>query len=137
MTPAAAGGKAKAKEPRTSKASAALAEREAAKAAEAGEKPPAKSVEFHGLTLALPDELPDTLLFDIVEIEASGTNPIPLLRFLRSLLGPEQFVALRNVTGENANGDAEAFGNSIAELVADVFAQYGVTPGESEASQGS
>jgi hypothetical protein len=82
-----------------------------------------KSVKWQGLTLTLPDELPESVVFDMVEMEASG-NGMSVLRTLRTLLGPRQFNEVRyklEELGADANSDA---------LFDDIFPQYGMTLGE-------
>lgn len=86
----------------------------------------AKTVAFRGATLTLPPELPATMLFDIVELEAAGDNPMPLFRLLRSVLGPEQFVEVRNEIKPD-----EEIVDAVDGLLTDVFGQYGLTLGKS------
>ncbi len=99
-------------------------------AAVRAEKAKSKSVKFRGETLQLPDELPPTLLFDITEVEAADDNPMPVFRMLRSLLGAEQFVAVRNKIAVSENEDFA----DVGKLVEAIFAQYGVSAGEAPAS---
>jgi hypothetical protein len=105
------------------KAAAALAEK----------KPQPKTVTYDGdVTVTLPDEMPDEILFDMIEVEASGgpvNEYIICLRILRSLVGSDDFMAIRHRIG----GDPE----KVMALVDDAIAQYGMTLGESEASPAS
>lgn len=103
-----------------------------AAAARAERKPKTKKLKFKGLDFTLPAELPETILFDFAEIEAAEDNPMPLFRLIRSILGSEQNTALRNAIG---NGTLAA--EDLPELIAKVFDKYGLTPGESTASQAS
>lgn len=103
-----------------------------AAAARSERKPKPKKLTFKGLKLTLPPELPETILFDFVDLEDAGNNPIPMFRLLKSVLGDEQFLALRHA---NANGTVQA--EDLPELLEVIFGKYGLTPGESEASQAS
>lgn len=107
-------------EKKPSKATAAMAEVE----------PQEKSFKWQGLTLTLPAELPEVVLFDVVEMEASE-NGIAILRTLRSILGPDQFTQVRNKLGQlGANAESEVLFDGI-------FGQYGLGSGESSASDDS
>ncbi len=100
-------------------------------AAVRAEKAKSKSVKFRGETLQLPEELPPTLLFDITDVEAAdGDNPMPVFRMLRSILGGDQFVVVRNKIAVSENEDFA----DVGELVEAIFAQYGVSAGEAPAS---
>ncbi len=103
-----------------------------AAAARAEKKPRAKSLTFKGVKFTLPPELPDTFIFDVVEIEANGDGIGPIFRMLRSILGGAQFVQLRN-----AVEDGTIAAEEIDDLVSAVFDKYGLMPGESSASQDS
>ncbi len=115
-----------------------MAETKAAKSpskaatAKAEKQPKAKKLTFGGLKLTLPPELPETILFDFTEIEAAGDSPMPLFRMLRSILGPEQFVQLRNAI-DSKNIEA----GKLDGLVEAILGKYGVSTGESSASQDS
>lgn len=94
-----------------------------------------RKVEYRGIKLELPAELPPTLLFDITEIEAAGEdNPMPVFRMLRSLLGAEQFTAVRNEIGKAAADDDFT---DIGDLMSAIFDQYGLSAGEAQASPAS
>ena len=97
----------------------------AAKAARAEAKPEPKTAKWNGLTLELPDAMPSTMLFDVVEYEASdGDDPTPLLRLLRELVGPEQFQQIRYRIPRDDDGTA------VAGAMQAVFEPYGMTPGK-------
>ena len=68
------------------------------------------------------------MLFDVVELEASENNALPLLRMLRTIVGAEQFGQIRNRIGVSED---------LGELLREVFAAYGITMGESSASPDS
>ena len=108
---------------KTSKAAAAKAEVEP-------EKSEAKMLEWQGLTLALPDVLPESVMFDVVESEATE-NGFAILRTLRSILGGKQFTAVRYKL-EELGEDADSI-----SLYEGIFGQYGLGLGESGASQDS
>lgn len=103
-----------------------------AAAARAERKPRAKSLAFKGLKFTLPPELPDTFIFDVIEIEAAGESVGPIFRMLRSILGPEQFNVLRNAVENKTIAPEE-----IDDFVSAVFGKYGLDLGESSASQDS
>lgn len=92
-------------------------------------------IEYGGLELTLPADLPPTFLFDITMLEANeGASIMPIFRFLQSALGDEQFVRLRNRVGELEQADIETF---LTEILDAIFGAYGLTLGEASASQGS
>jgi hypothetical protein len=103
------------------------------KAARAERKPRKKTVKFRGEKLELPQTPPETLLFDFVEMETAEENPLAVFRMLRSLLGSEQFLAVRNKIAAS-NGDGPNTFEDVGQLLTDIFEQYGVTAGESQAS---
>lgn len=105
----------------------------AAARAEAATDPAAKTIQFGGQTLNLPDSLPETILFDITELEASEGDPMPIYRMLRSVLDKEQFTLVRNEIGR-MNGAADG---AVDRLLGDIFEQYGISLGESSASPDS
>jgi hypothetical protein len=98
-----------------------------AAAAEVTDTP--RAITFRGVEITLPRELPPTLLFDVAEMEANDGSPMPVFRLLRSLLGAEQFTAVRNQLT-----DKDDVVDIVNELLVDLFAQYGITLGESSAS---
>jgi hypothetical protein len=91
-----------------------------------------KTVTFEDVTLTLPDEMPDEILFDMIEGEASNgavSEYIICLRILRSLVGPDDFMTIRHRIGREPD--------KVMKLVDDAIEQYGLTLGESEASPNS
>jgi hypothetical protein len=99
--------------------------REAA-AARSEKSPKGKTLKFKGLTVKLPPTLPDTLLFDMAEIEAAGENPMPVFRMLRSVLGPEQFGEVRAAVEAGTIKVAD-----LDDFITQIFGKYGLSPGES------
>lgn len=91
-----------------------------------------KTIEFRGVTFKLEPQLPPTLLFDVIELEAAGFDPLPVFRFVRSVVGPDTFVEIRNsiTAGTNVN-------ELMDELITVIFEAYGLTLGESPASPDS
>lgn len=104
----------------------------AARAEKKSQKPQKRTVEFRGEKLELPATPPDTLLFDFVEMESAEENPLAVFRMLRSLLGQDQFLTVRNKIAAQ-NGDSATF-EDVGQLLQDIFEQYGVTAGELQAS---
>lgn len=96
-----------------------------AAAARAEKKPAPRKLTWKGLKLELPPELPDTLLFDITEMEAAGDSGLAAFRMLRSLLGQDQFLQVRNALDRK-----EIEPLDIADLFEAVLAKYGLTSGE-------
>lgn len=97
------------------------------------QEPEVKGIKYHKLELRLPDSLPETVMFDITDMEAgvATDDPRPVFRLLRSVLGPDQFVSVRNIIeSENLT-----VGDEVIELMKDVLAEYGLTAGESGASE--
>lgn len=91
-----------------------------------------KQLEYRGLLLDLPPELPSEILFDVIESEASegGANQYLVnLRILRSVVGPDQFMTIRHQIG----GDTD----QVLELMNEILEKYGLSMGESAASQDS
>jgi hypothetical protein len=104
-----------------------------AAAARAEKDPQPKTVTYDGdVTITLPNEMPDEILFDLIESEASGgavNEYIVCLRILRSLVGPDDFMTIRHRIGRDVE--------KVMALVDDAIGQYGLTLGESEASPNS
>lgn len=96
-----------------------------------------KTVEWHTLTFELPAVLPEEIVMDWVELEAAdeGRGPIVLGHMLRSVLGPKQFQQARHRITKLRVEDPEP--SYLMDLARAVFEPYGVSLGESEASQGS
>lgn len=94
--------------------------------------PEKRTYEFLGHELELPGRPKEELLFDLVEMEIEEENPIVLTRMLRSLLGPDQFLLVRNLI---AAQDGEK--PYLVDLLTGLLEEYGMSLGESEASSGS
>jgi hypothetical protein len=91
-----------------------------------------REFEWGELKLTIPKLMPFSTLFDMVESEASSNQVSELivnLRTLRSIVGTDQFMLIRNTIGDSA---AE-----VISLVNALLATYGLTMGESEVSPGS
>lgn len=114
------GAKSKAKKPSTSTA---------ARAETNGKKDGPAIVKFHNLELELPEKLPETVIFDITDLEAgvSMEDPRPMFRLLRSVVGPEQFLAIRHVL----EAEQLSVGEEVLALMSDVLGEYGLSAGES------
>lgn len=113
----------------SSRGSSAKPKKAAAARAEKKPEPESKEVQFHGLKLELPDRLPETVMFDITDIESGVQmdDPRPIFRLLRSVVGGDQFVAIRN----QIEIESLPVGESVMDLMKDVLAEYGLTSGES------
>lgn len=103
---------------------------QAAKAARAEKAPEPKTVEFRGMTLELPVELPKTFMWDLA---ASDDDVFAYYKIVQSLLKPEQIGAVRSALAASDDSEAEF----VIALLDTVLGEYGMTVGESEASQGS
>lgn len=103
----------------------------AAAKAEVEERPEKKTIEWRGLTLELPDFPPRSLVLRGVQAE-DADGPQPMLKMLKRMIGEEQYESVVRVV-EHADDEDEALSAAYA-LCGEVFAQYGVDEGESEAS---
>lgn len=92
-------------------------------------------VDFRGLELKLPPELPGEVIFDIADLE-TATGPGPFVRMLGSLLGPDQLLAVRAKIAEEKIPLAEAE-TTLIGLIHDSLDKYGLSMGESSASPDS
>ena len=93
----------------------------------------AKIIEWRGLSLFIPPEIPPVLMFDFVSME-DEQGAFALMRMFLSLLDGDQFVQVRNVIGRlPADDQIEA----ITELSEAIMASYGTDEGESPASSDS
>jgi hypothetical protein len=101
--------------------------RQAASAARAEKSPKQKKYEFNGVKFVLPPLLPDTIMFDIVDMESG--NAVVVFRTLKSILGSEQFYALRQ-----AVDDQTIKAEELDTFIEGLFEKYGVSPGEPSAS---
>lgn len=117
-------------EPKSTTRKAAAPSKGAAARAEVADE--SKTLKTHGLELQLPKELPSEILFDIIESEASegdANEYLVNLRILRSVVGPDQFMTIRHKIG----GDTQ----QVWELMNSLLESYGLSMGESSASQES
>ncbi len=110
---------------RVSKAAAAKAEKDTAE----------RTIAWQGLTLTLPPMLPESITLRLVQIEdaAAEKNPAPTWKLLTSIVGADQFDSIIRILERNEGVDI----GDVVKLLSDIFAQYGTSEGESEASQGS
>jgi hypothetical protein len=105
-----------------SKAAAAKAEKESTQ----------RSVEWEGLTIALPPELPEAVLLDLALVQG-GDDPTSTFEMLMTMIGEGQLRLVRN----KLKTDEKVGLDNVAELIGQIFAEYGTSEGESEASQDS
>jgi hypothetical protein len=103
---------------------------------EVAEKPKAKTVDFRGLTLELPDTLPGTVALDYAEIEDGKKAVSPVVNLIKSIIGEEQYNLLYAKVAEDGITMDEVI-DGLRSLFDDLFAAYGTSAGESEASAGS
>ena len=87
-------------EAKTAEPKSAAARKKAA-AARSEKKDEPKTVDFRGLTLHLLADLPGTLLFDLADLE-SGNDLRGTMEFIKSLVGADQYQAIRNKIAEDA-----------------------------------
>lgn len=114
--------------------------RKAAKAAAAEAKPEAKSFDWRGLKLEVPDEMRGELMFAFYDLEEQQRNEEgrvgPMLSLVKSLVGPQQFQEIREkVRTEKLT--MEQTDEEIGVLLDGLLGQYGMGLGESSASQDS
>lgn len=80
---------------------------------------PAKTCTFRGIRLALPEELPGVVMWDLASMQ--GGDGFAVFRLLQAVVGEEQFLALRNtLAGEQ---DLVA---ALNELLPAVLEPFGV-----------
>jgi hypothetical protein len=112
----------------------------AAAKAEVQDQQEPKSFEWRGITLALPDELPGTVLFDFAEMESqirAGEDRIgPTVELITSLVGADQVQAVKAKVAEDKLTLEEAL-EEIPGLLNSLLEQFGMGLGESSASQDS
>lgn len=107
----------------------------AARAATAKPTQQPTSVEFRGVNLQLPKELPGEFYFAFADLEEdSGAGN--QVRMLRALLGDEQLAKVRAKVREDGVPFSE-MDTVIMGLFDSALAAYGVTTGESVASSES
>jgi hypothetical protein len=111
----------------------------AAKAEKAGGKE-GHSLTWRGLNLELPADMPGDLLFSFErfeeELEAGQLRLTMFLKLLKAVLGEDQFVKVREVV-RREQLTAEAIQNESSDLLEEALGHYGLSLGESSASQGS
>lgn len=115
---------AKAPKPKTSKARAAKAEAAAEQ----------KQFKWHGLTLALPDEMPGELMFDFYEFEQQqreGKGRVgAMLSLVHSLVGDDQLYQIRLKVKEGKFSVEKTLAE-VDELLSGLLEMYGMGLGES------
>lgn len=109
------------------------AKKAAAASQEAGGE---RTVAWRTITLTLPATLPGTLMFDLAEVEQSPNAFGPLIATIESMVGPEQLRQVRDLIAAEQIG-MDQVGDVLKDLVQTVFGAYGMTEGESSASQDS
>ena len=98
-------------------------------AAARGEKAgKSKTIDFRGLELKLPAKLPGTLIFDLADIE-TGNDLRGTMEFLKSLVGPEQYQAIRNKVAEEQISFDEVE-KVLVGLLEDIVGTSGLDLGE-------
>lgn len=104
------------------------AARKKAAAAASGKDDKQKTVDFHGLKLVIAEEPLGTILFDIADLEG-GREFIGTMELIKSLLGREQYQAVRNKVAEEGLklGEME---DALAQLVGDILESSGLGQGE-------
>ena len=123
-------GKGKAK--RNGKASKAKGAEAAAAIAETNGSTAGRTVTVRGLELALPDQLPATLMFDIAEMQ-SNADALTFIRTLTSFIGREQMAVVRGKVAAGEVADDE-LGDYLSEILFACMEPFGMTLGEAEAS---
>jgi hypothetical protein len=111
-------------EKRTSKAAAARAEKK--------NENEVKTIEWQGLTLTLPEKLPEEIFLDLALVQSSE-NPGSTFEMLVTMIGEEQFRAVRHKLKTDKKVDLQ----DVVALSGQIFEVYGTSEGESEASQDS
>lgn len=97
-------------------------------AARAEKKNQPKTVDFRGLTLTLPATLPGTLIFDLADLE-SGNGLRGTMELIKSLVGPDQYQAIRNKVADDEIPLDEVEG-VLEGMLEDVFESSGLSQGE-------
>lgn len=82
-----------------------------------------KSIKWHKHEFKLPAEVPNEVALDVVTAQAG--DQLADFRILYSILGPDQFMAVRNEVAEDQDS-AETLG----KLLEDILGKYGVELGE-------
>ena len=114
---------------RTGTASRAQAEKAIA---ELGDKP--RNTTFRGVKLTLPSKMPATFAFDVAEMQAgNGTDLGVLHRLMVGFMGDDQWRAVRDKIASDGS-PMDDLGDIITELFDSLTSAYGVSLGESSAS---
>jgi hypothetical protein len=97
-------------------------------AARSEKKNTPKAVDFLGLKLKLPAKLPGTILFDLADLE-SGNDLRGTMEFIKSLVGPDQYQAIRNKVAEDEIA-LEKVDGVLLKLLEDILEASGLSQGE-------
>jgi len=103
---------------------------------EVAEEPKPKTVKFRDLELELPTDLPGTVAFDWAEIEDGKKDVSPVMNLIKSIVGRDQFNRIYEKVGDDGLGMEETL-EAISKLSEEIFASYGTSLGESQASADS
>lgn len=99
-----------------------------------------KNITWNGLKLELPAKLPGTVLRDFAKLEEGRQQLSPLTNLIESILGSVQNDQVWDLIGDKGwdiDKTTEALMDEDKGLIPKVTAKYGLTTGESSASQGS
>lgn len=117
----------------TTKASTAAASPDGGAAARAEKTDEPKEITFRDLKLSMPAKLPLSTSFDLAAAEGQD-DPFSILRVLAAILGPVQISTVKAKLDEDKLSlDAEGV-QVLSELIETIFAAYGTSTGESQAS---
>lgn len=92
-----------------------------------------KTHEWRGITFTLPPKLPGDLLWAYADFEQARDMVAPSLGMLTALLGGEQALMVRQKVRDDKVSMDDTL-DEIGGMIDDIFALYGLTEGESEAS---
>ncbi len=106
------------KKPKATKAKAA--------AAEVVEQPEFRKLEWKGVTLKLPAEMPESILLDMALI-GSTSAPSATFEMLISIIGEGQFRVIRGMVNDP---DEDVSLDDVVQLISDIFDFYGSDAGE-------
>ncbi len=96
-----------------------------AAAAKAEKAPTERTVQWEGLTLTLPAELPDAVLLDLALVQG-GDDPTSTFEMLMTMIGEGQLRLVRNKVKSDETVGLE----NVAELIRQIFEEYGTSEGE-------
>ena len=102
-----------------------------AAAARAEKEQESRSVEWKGIVVTLPAELPDAVLLDLALVQGSE-DASASFQMLMTMIGEPQYLQIRNMLKRE-----EVELTDVAELIRAIFEEYGTNEGELEASQDS